>query len=129
MSCDNYIVPVKLYLGRDNAVTVVPYSDYSERVNYDMTTVTRVVADADLVGDVTVGNPVTGDSDVDPNKVFWDDNNAAGEWRIYCKVGLFTGIAAGTYTVRITIYDSNHPNGLVLPDSDSALQVEIVALP
>lgn len=129
MSCADYITPVKLYLSRDNAVTVVPYSDYSERVNYDMTAVTRVVANADLLNDVTVGNSVTGDSDTDPNKVFWDNNNTANEWRIYAKVGLFTGIVAGTYTVRITIYDPNHPNGLVLPDSDSALQVEIVALP
>jgi hypothetical protein len=131
MSCD-YTVPLKLYKGRDNAVTIVPYSDFSERINYNMTTVTRVVANADLVGDLTVGNSVVGDSAVVPLLVFW--NNVAivdglPQWRIYCKVGMFTGIAAATYTLRITLYDPIHTNGLVLPDTDSTLQITIVELP
>jgi len=125
-------VEVTLYLGRDNAVSVVPYSDVVALENYDMTDVTRVTADADLTSSVSVGDAVTGDSAVDADLVYWDQiTNDDGdlEWRIYCKVGLFTGIAAGEYTLRITIYDPDHPNGLVLPGTESSLIVTVVDLP
>ena len=128
MVCD-YMTATKLYLTRDNAVTVVPYSDYSERVNYDMTLVTRVIANADLLTSVTSGDSIVGDSAVVPLLVYWNNTNDLDEWRIYCKVGLFTGIAAGTYTLRITLFDPDHPNGLVIPGTETELQVEIVGLP
>ena len=132
MSCEGDEVVVTLYKDRDNAVTIIPYSNFAELTNYDMTAVTRVVADADVAGDEIVGNSIIGDSDVVPLLVYWNDDTlveGTPEWRIYCKVGLFTGIAAGDYTLRITLYDPTHPNGLVLPDSDSALLVTIVDFP
>jgi hypothetical protein len=138
MICDSCDDTITLYMNRDNAVTVIPYSDFSERTNYDMATVTRVVANADLVDNVVVGDSVVGDSDDDPGLVWWDqvdtgELDSAGdpilEWRIYCKVGLFTDVQAGDYTLRVTIFDPGHPNGLVLPRTDSELLVTIVDLP
>jgi hypothetical protein len=132
MTCYNEAVVI--YKGRDNAVTVIPYADLTADVNYDMTAVTRVLTNADVEGDEIVGNSVIGDSDFDPLLVYWNDDTIVGstpQWRIYCKVGLYdTGtIPAGTYTLRITIFDPTHPNGLVLPDTESALLVTIVDLP
>ena len=134
MTCDDYafVADWKLYIGRDNAITVIPYCDFANLVNYDMTAVTRVVANADLINTSVVGDSVVGDSAIDPSLVWWDEvtnDDGEQEWRIYCKVGLFTGIAAATYLVRITIFDPAHPNGLVLPETDSTLQVTVVGLP
>ena len=132
MSCSTE-VSVRLYKDRDNAVTVIPYSDLSALVNYDMSDpTTRVLTNADVAGDTQVGNSVIGDSAIDPLLVYWDDNtlvNNLPQWRIYCKVGLFTNIVAGAYTLRITIFDAAHPNGLVLPDTDEDLVVIVEDLP
>jgi hypothetical protein len=58
-------------------------------------------------------------------------DDSTGEWRIHCKVGLFMGIPNRTsiYFLRITIYDTDHPNGLVLPGSDSTLRVTVIDSP
>jgi len=120
-----------LYKDRDNAVTVIPYSNMTERVVYDMTAVTRVVANADLLISTTVGDSVVGDSDVTP-AVFWNDDtlvDGVAQWRIYAKVGLFSGIQAAEYTLRITLYDPSHPNGLVLPGTDTSLYIVVRDLP
>jgi len=128
--CDDYgVVSVKLYKDRDNAVTVVPYSDLPGLVNYDMSAVTDVEAYADLVGSITIGDGFPASYIADPLKVYFDQNNPELEWRIYMKVGLFDNIVAGEYTLRITITDPAHPNGLVLPDTDSALQITVMDLP
>lgn len=130
MSTHGCSTAIKLYKGRDNAITIIPYSDVVELVNYDMTGVTRVTAHADLTTSTTVGDAIVADSpSVDPTVLYWDTSNPEAEWHIYCKVGLFTGIAAGEYTLRITIYDIDHPNGLVLPDTDVSLRITIVDLP
>ena len=128
---EGFVTEVVLYKDRDNAVTVIPYSDLPNRVNYDMTAVTRVVANADLITSLAVGDSIVGDSDV-TQAVFWNDDtiiNGVAQWRIYCKVGLFTGIVAGEYTLRITVFDPDHPNGLVLPGSDEFLHIIIKDLP
>ena len=133
MSCNGEDSAVRIYKGRDNAVTVIPYSDLSALVNYDMSDpTTRVLTNADILYDEIVGNSVVGDSAIDPLLVYWDDDtlvNNVPQWRISCKVGLYTGIVAGTYTLRITIFDAAHPNGLVLPDTDEQLLVIIEDLP
>jgi hypothetical protein len=133
MSCDGEDSAVRIYRTRDNAVSVIPYSDLSAGTNYDLSDpTTRILTNADVAGDETVGNSVVGDSAVDPLLVYWDDDTlVAGvpQWRIYCKVGLYTGIVAETYTLRITIFDAAHPNGLVLPDTDEQLLVIVEDLP
>lgn len=121
-----------LYKSRDNAITVVPYSEYALRTNFDMAAVVRVVVNADAVTSTTTGDSFVGDSDVDDTIVWWAEvENAEGvdEWRIFAKVGMFTGIVAGEYTVRITIFDNTHINGLVIPSTDTDLIVTIVDLP
>ena len=128
MSCDLSATNT-LYVDRDNALAVIPYSDIVQRINYDMTDVTRVLVEADPVGSTSSGDATEGDSAVDADLVTWADNNPEDQWRIYCKVGLFTGIEAGEYVLRITLFDSDHPNGLVLTDPDNALLVTLVGLP
>ena len=128
---EGYVTEVVLYKDRDNAVTVIPYSDLPNRVNYDMAAVTKVVANADLLTSTTVGDSIVGDSTA-TTAVFWNDDtviDGVPQWRIYCKVGLFTGIQAATYTLRITVFDPDHTNGLVLPGSDKFLHIIIVDLP
>jgi hypothetical protein len=125
------ITTVTLYKDRDNAITIIPYADTVTLENYDMSTATRVVVNADDVSSTTVGDSFVGDSDV-TQAVYWDDTalvDGVAQWRIYAKVGLFTGIVAGEYNLRFTIYDTNHPNGLVLPHLDTPLHVNMVDLP
>ena len=104
-----------VYVGFDNAVTVVPYSDITARTVYDMSTVTEVTASVDLSTSVTTGDDITASSNDNPTTIWWDQTD--GEWRIHFKIGLFVGIVAGTYDLRIVIIDTAHPNGLVLTDS------------
>ena len=131
MSCDDYTYEtITLYRLRDNAVTIVPYSDLAALVNFDMSDpATIVVANADIVGDVIVGNSIEVDSDDPSGLVYFNNTNPESEWRIYCKVGMFPLITAATYTLRITIIDTDNPNGLVLPGTDLTLQIIIVDLP
>jgi hypothetical protein len=129
MTCS---VVTKLYKDRDNAVVVVPYANITDMTNYDMTDVTRVTAHADPIDSTVVGDAIIGDSDVQvggADVVYWNATNTDAQWRIYCKVGLFDTIYAGDFTLRVTLYDPAHPNGLVLPDSESSLTINIVDLP
>jgi len=134
MSCSDGTITdeVTLYKGRDNAVAIIPYSDFSTRTNYDLSATTKIVANADAVGSVSVGDSVVGDSSVDPALVWWaqvTNDEANLEWRIYCKVGLFTGILAGQYLLRITLYAPSYTNGFVLPGTESDLLVNVIDLP
>jgi hypothetical protein len=120
----------QLYLGRENAVTVVPYSDYAERTNFDMLDVTRITCDADLNTDTNLiipGDAIQAASDDVPALVSKDVTT--GVWLIHAKVGLFTGITAAIYSLRFTLYSPTYPNGFVLPDGGSLLLVDIKPLP
>lgn len=127
MSCD-FETTTEVYIGHDNAVVVIPYSDITERINYDMTEVTEVTASADLTTSVIEGDDITASSADVPITVWWTQVDVAGtlEWRIYLKVGLFVGITAGEYKVRIVIIDPTYSNGLVLADD---LLVDVVDVP
>jgi len=117
-----------LYLGRDNPVALIPYSDTSGNTVFDMTAVTRVTMSADLVASTATGDATIGDSDIDATLVSWLEVEE-GEWRIYGKVGMFVGIGAGEYNIRTTLYSPSSPNGLVLPDTITNLVVTLVASP
>jgi len=97
----------------------------TERINYDMTAVTSVTASADLVSSVTTGDDVTASSADVPITVWWDQD-PDDIWVIHLKVGLFVGIVAGEYKVRVVIIDPAYPNGLVIADD---LLVTIVDVP
>lgn len=119
-----YSTVSNVYLGYDNAVTVVPYSDIAERTIYDMTDVTEVRASVDLLTSSQQGDDITASSNDVPVTVWWELVDT--EWRIHFKVGLFVGIAAGEYKLRIILFDPGHPNGLVLTDS---VLVTVIAAP
>ena len=124
MSCDAPEV-TNLYLGHDNAVVVTPYSSLINRTNYDMTNVTEVTASADLTTSVTTGDDITASSTDVPTTIWWTQE-ADGTWNIHLKVGLFVGIAAGSYKIRIIIIEPTYANGLVIADD---LFVDIVDIP
>jgi len=118
-----------VYLGHDNAVTVVPYSDITERTVYDMSVVTEVQASLDLLSSVSEGDDITASSNDAPITVWWEQVDVGTpdeEWRIHMKAGLFVGVTPGDYKLRIVLFDPPHTNGLVLTDS---VQVTVVAVP
>ena len=123
--CLEYTTTTDLYIGYDNSVSIVPYSDITNRTNYDMTEVTEVTASADLVSSTAIGDDVTASSDDIPIIVWWDQD-ADNIWVIHLKVGLFIGISAGEYKVRVIIVEPDNPNGLVIADD---LLVTIVDIP
>lgn len=123
--CTEFTTAESVYLGYDNAVSIIPYSDYSEQINYDMTNVTIVTVSADLTSSVTTGDDVVTDSDAVPLVVWWNQDSG-GVWQIHMKVGLFVGIAAGSYKLRVAITDPEHTNGLVIADD---LLVDVVDVP
>lgn len=113
-----------VYVGRDNAVTVVPYSDIAERTVYDMSVVTEVQCSVDLLTSESQGDDITASSNDAPVTIWWE--LVGDEWRIHMKIGLFVGIVAGDYKLRIVLFDPSHANGLVLTDT---VQVAVVAAP
>jgi len=125
MACEDYALVTKVYKGHDNPVIVVPYSDISERVFYDMTDVTSVDVSADLTSSVVTGDDISASSTDDPVTIWWA-NTSGSEWRIYIKVGMFVGIAAGSYKLRVVIFEPDFPNGIVIADD---LLVDVVDIP
>jgi len=130
MSCGNLVVytDVTVYLDHENAVIVIPYSDIATGTIYDMTDVTRVVANADPVDSTTTGDSIVGDSAIDPLLVLWDEPTE-GQWRIIAKVGRFTNMVAGQYLLRLTLYSPAELNGYVLPDTSETLRVTVQDIP
>lgn len=115
-----------VYLGYDNAVTVVPYSDIQQRTYFDMSGTTSVTVQADPDPNVTQGDAISATSDDVPTTVWWEQVGTTDEWRIHIKVGLFVGMVAGTYNLRIIIFEPAYANGLVLTDD---VNVEVVDTP
>jgi len=123
--CTLFSTPETLYLGHDNAVTIIPYSDYSVRTNYDMSNVTEVTSSADLTSSVATGDDITASSDDAPITIWWNQD-ADGVWQIHLKVGRYVGITAGSYKVRVIIVEPSYPNGIVIADD---LLVDVVEIP
>ena len=115
--CDNYPPAEELYLGHDNAVTIIPYADIITRRNYDMSAVTEVTATADLLTSVTSGDAISASTGDAPVTMWFDQDAVDGTiWYIHLRVGLFVGIAAGEYKVRVVLIEPSNPNGLVVAD-------------
>jgi hypothetical protein len=47
-------------------------------------------------------------------------------WQIHMKVGLFVGIVAGSYKLRVIIINPDYTNGLVVADD---LLVDVIEVP
>ena len=126
-TCDyGYEQVSTVYLGYDNAVTVVPYEDITARTYYDMSSVTLVTVIADSTSSVTTGDGISATSGDAPVTVWYEQVGTTPEWRIHMKVGLFVNMVPDTYTLRIIVVDAGHPNGLVLTNS---VQVDVVDVP
>jgi hypothetical protein len=121
--CDYQTIST-VYLGYDNAVTVVPYEDITARKYYDMSAATTVTVVADPSPNTIQGDGFTATSDDNPTTVWWEQVGTTDEWRIHMKVGLFVGMVAGDFNLRIIITDAGHPNGLVLTDTVAVTVVD-----
>lgn len=125
MSCEEYEVVTKVYVGRDNSVVIVPYSDVAARVPYDMTDVTLVEVFADLKSSTVTGDAITADSTDVPQTITWSEQSAS-EWHIDIRVGRFVGITAGEYNLRVVLTDPDTPNGVVVAND---LRVDVIGAP
>lgn len=127
MSCEySYENVSTVYLGHDNTVTIIPYSDVVARTYYDMAAVTRVDASLDLIDSAAAGDDITASSSDVPTTVWWEQIGTTDEWRIHVKAGMFTSVVAGSFKMRIVIVEPTYPNGLVLTDS---VLVDVVDVP
>ena len=125
MSCDSDDdLTSTVYLGYDNAVTLVPYEDLSERTYYDMSQATSVTVEADPSPNLVQGDAISASSNDIPSTIWWEQVGTTDEWRLYIKVGLFTGMTAGDYNLRVIIFDAAHTNGWVLTDSVAVTVVD-----
>ncbi len=124
----DFLTNEQAYLGHDNPVSITPYSDYSTRENWDMITTTSVTVSADLVTSVATGDDIVMTSAANPTVVFFNQVDVDGVliWQIHMKVGMFVGIVAGTYKLRVIIIDPTNTNGLVVADD---LLVDVVDVP
>jgi hypothetical protein len=116
------------YLGHDNPVSITPYSDYNDRTNWDMVATIDVIVSADLVSSVATGDDIVMKSSANPTIISFNQVSVGGvlEWQIHMVVGMFTGIAAGEYKLRIIIEDAVNTNGIVITDD---LLVDVVDIP
>ena len=125
MSCEEYEVVTKMYVGRDNPVIIVPYSDVVARELYDMTDVTLVQVWADLKSSTVSGDAVTAESTDVPQTITWA-KQSSGEWQIDIRVGRFVGIVAGEDNLRVVLTEPNTPNGVVVAND---LRVDLIGAP
>ena len=127
-TCIGFTTSTEIYKGHDNVITIVPYSNMADMVNYDMTGVSEVTVSADLVDSVATGDDITASSTDFPVTVWYVQDIIDGEtlWVINIKVGLFVGILAGEYKLRVVIIEPGAPNGLVIADD---LLVTVVEVP
>lgn len=92
-----------IYSGRDNTIDLVLTAD---KVPVDLAAVTRVTV---AVGATTV------DSALNPSAFQWPVSrtlNGKPVTAMLLKFGA-VGLTAGDYRGRLTVYDIDHPNGLV----------------
>ena len=113
------------YLGHDNPVSIIPYSDFGERTNWDMVATTKVVVSADLTSSVVTGDDIEMNSTDDPTVISFNQD-ADSIWQIHMIVGMFTAIVAGEYKLRVIIEDATNTNGIVIADD---LIVDVVEIP
>lgn len=126
MVCESFKVVNRVYLGHDNSIVLIPYADVVAGELYDMTDVTKVTVSADLVSSTTTGDDVSASSDDVPQTISWAVQSDGVTWHISISLGLFPGIAAGEYKLRVVLFEADYPNGLVLTDD---LLVTVVGVP
>lgn len=97
--------PTNVFIGHGNITALEPYADVVAGEKLDMSGVTKI--------EVCVG-AVTSDSDVAPAAIIWTQDPDTGDWEINLRLGLIPSIVEGVQDVRVTVFDADYPNGLVL---------------
>lgn len=99
------LCPTKVFIGHGNITALEPYSDVVAGEKMDLSGITKIA--------VCVGS-VTSDSDLEPTAIAWEQDATTDDWVIHLKLGLIPSIVEGEQDVRVTVYDAEYPNGLVL---------------
>lgn len=110
-----------IYLGKGNTID---WQLQADGVAVDLASVTRMVAE---VAGVTIDSADTGGNS-QGNPFYWTSGvPSAGVANLFLTLGeklAADSTAAGTYRLRLTIYDPDHSNGLVWVSTE---RVKIVA--
>lgn len=96
-----------VFIGASNLIKLVPLSDAANNVNLDMSGVTKV--------EVCVG-AIEADSDTLGDEIAWAEEAVGGvdKWVISLQVGLVPSIVVGEQFMRVTVFDANNTEGLVV---------------
>jgi hypothetical protein len=113
--CSGFSVTETVYLLRDNPVSIIPYSDYDSRINWDMSTTTNVLVSVDDITSTTSGDAIQVTSETYPTLVKYLQNGN-GDWAIHMLIGMFPALTVGEKSVRVIIYDTLNTNGVVVVD-------------
>jgi hypothetical protein len=122
--CSGFSVTETVYLLRDNPVSIIPYSDYDSRINWDMSTTTNVLVSVDDITSTTSGDAIQVTSETYPTLVKYLQNGN-GDWAIHMLIGMFPALTIGEKRVRVIIFDPINTNGVVVVDK---LLISVVGL-
>jgi len=113
--CSGFSVNETVYLLRDNPVSIIPYSDYSKRIVWDMSGTTDVLVTVDNVDSTTPGDAIEVSSSSSPSLIQIIDDGEGG-WQINMLIGMFPALTVGEKRVGVVIYDTLNTNGIVVVD-------------
>lgn len=122
--CSGFKTIETVYILRDNPVSIVPYSDFGRRVNWDMSETTNVLVTIDALDSTTAGDAISVSSQDNPSVVQFGQN-PDGEWVIHMLIGMAPSITVGEKQVRVVLFDPFNINGVVVA---SDLFITVVGL-
>ncbi len=102
-----------IYLGRNN---IIDWQLQADGAAVDLASVTRMTAE---ISDGTTSATIDSDTDGngEGNSFYWTSGTPEPtEANLYLSLGLAlesSGLTAGFYRLRLTVYDPDHPDGLV----------------
>lgn len=121
--CSGFKTIETVYMLRDNPVSIVPYSEYGRRVNWDMSETTNVLVTIDALDRVST-DAISVSSQDNPSIVQYGQN-PDGEWVIHMLLGMAPLITVGEKQVRVVLFDPLNSNGVVVA---SDLFITVVGL-
>ncbi len=107
-----------IFLGKNNSID---WQLQADGVAVDLDSVTRMTAE---ISDGTTSATIDSDTDGngEGNSFYWTSGTPeTGEANLYLSLGQAlesAGLAAGFYRLRLTVYDPDHPDGLVWLSSE-----------
>lgn len=96
-----------VYIGSANEITLIPLTNRLTQAQMDLTGATEVRICVD---------GIEGSSDDATPPVSWEEQTIDGEdtWVIIVQAGLLPGLTPGDYNMRVTVFDAEYTEGLVI---------------